>query len=180
MAKYENIQEKARKEIKEIIGSKKLTYELIKQLKYIPSIIKETMRMFPSACNLPPKQTTKDVIINGYSIPKGTNIWIAVYGIHHSSKIYENPEEFKPERWLDESKEKKIPINAWLPFGSGPRQCLGNTFTLTEQCVFFTELLMNFKISLVNHKNENIEFIQDANKFILNGPKKIPIHFKKI
>eukprot|EP01080_Neovahlkampfia_damariscottae_P004388 gene4388-7763_t len=130
LAKHQNIQQKARNEIRNILGDKPLSYELIKKLKYIPSIVKETLRMYPSAINLPPKQAQKDVEIHGYKIPKGTNIWIAVYGMHHSSKVYDDPEEFKPERWLE---DKKIPINSWIPFGFGPRQCLGNTFTLTEQ-----------------------------------------------
>jgi cytochrome P450 len=70
LAKYEEIQEKARKEINEIIGDNELTFELIKKLAFIPSIIKESLRLYPSAINIPPKQATKDIEVGGYTIPK--------------------------------------------------------------------------------------------------------------
>jgi cytochrome P450 len=64
-----------------------------------------------------------------------------------------------------------------LPFGNGPRKCLGINFSITEQTIFITELLMNYQVSFVD-KNQNIE--QDPNKFIANGAKKVPIRFKRI
>jgi cytochrome P450 len=74
LAKHEEIQEKARNEIKEIIGDNELTFELVKKLEFIPSIIKESLRLYPSAINIPPKQASKDVEIGGYTIPKVTHL----------------------------------------------------------------------------------------------------------
>ena len=86
LAKHQNVQEKARKEIQDTLGDKDCDFESSQKLNYLSSIIKETMRLFSPAPGVG-RHTTKDVILEGYKIPKGTPIFIDITAMHHVRKL---------------------------------------------------------------------------------------------
>lgn len=96
---------------------------------------------------------------------------ISVYSIHYSKDVYENPYEFRPERWA-----KKIDKGAfaWIPFGAGPRVCIGKNFSLLEQKVFLAILLQNFKFSLRDNKPIVMK------RVVLTRPEKMDLVFTKL
>jgi cytochrome P450 len=178
LAKFQDIQSKARNEIQLILKDENPTYKNVQHLDYLLCIIKEGMRLHNPVESVPERITTKDVILEGYHIPKGSNIGINITAIHQSKQVYGDPENFRPERWTPEEQEKrKIPSSAWIPFSGGSRVCIGNNFSIIEQKIFLSEILSNYTISLVN-KNDIIE--QDPQKNFLSGPKNIPIKFTSI
>jgi len=67
-----------------------------------------------------------------YIVKAGTLIWIPFYGLPHDPKYFPEPEKFRPERFLDENRENECNVNAYYPFGLGPRMCIGNRFALLE------------------------------------------------
>lgn len=78
-------------------------------------------------------------------LEKGDTIWIPVFGIHHDPEYYAEPEKFDPERFNDENKRNIKPYT-YLPFGVGPRNCIGSRFALLECKTLFYHLLLNFEI----------------------------------
>lgn len=71
------------------------------------------------------------------TIPKGTKVWVPVYGIQHDPNIYPKPEVFDPERFEDDAFASRHPMS-YLPFGDGPRNCIGTFFNLfIESCIIF-------------------------------------------
>lgn len=85
---------------------------------------------------------------NGRIVPKGANVFVPIYTISRSEKYFDEPEVFKPERFLDErSKEKQNPF-AYIPFSAGPRNCIGQKFAMYEIKSIVSKMLKNFEISL--------------------------------
>lgn len=85
-----------------------------------------------------------DIVIKGTLIPKGFSIWIPIYAIHHDPEIWEDPEEFRPERFSKENRAYIRPVS-WLPFGDGPRSCIGMRLALMEIKFALVRMLQEFK-----------------------------------
>jgi len=122
-----NVQLKLRQEIDELLNELdgNVTYEAINQLKYLDATVKEGLRIFSASilervCNktyeLPPALPGE----KPFTIHKGMTIWIPLHAIHHDEKYYNDPEEFCPERFLD-----NYDSSFYFPFGLGPRTCIG-------------------------------------------------------
>lgn len=91
------------------------------------------------------------------TIPKGTLTLIPIYAIHMDPAIYEDPSKFDPERFTDENKRNRHPM-AHLPFGDGPRNCIGIRFGLMQTKIAIIKLLMNFKFSPSSHTTIPMKF----------------------
>ncbi|KAG5669757.1 hypothetical protein PVAND_000051 [Polypedilum vanderplanki] len=144
-----NVQEKLRNEIKSVLEKheNKITYDAMMEMKYLQMVIDETLRMYPPVDNL--IRIAKD----DYQIPdtklkieKDTLLFIPVLAIQHDSNIYENPEKFDPERFNDEMKAERHPM-AFLPFGQGNRNCIGERFGYMQTKIGLIQLILNFKFS---------------------------------
>ncbi|RIB27210.1 cytochrome P450 [Gigaspora rosea] len=142
-----NVQENAREEVLRILGDNLIpSAEQHKSLKYLNMIICENLRLYPSVPTLVYRESTEDLKFKDFLIPAGTILEIYTYGMHHSSKLWDKPEEFLPERF---EKENVIGENyPWLAFGGGSRMCLGNNFSLIEQRMVLCLLLRKYEISL--------------------------------
>lgn len=105
-------------------------------MNYITQVMKEGLRLnAPIGAALIPRLAGEDTFLSGTLIPKGTPLIMNMFNIHRSKKYWEDPEQFKPERFEDDN------INTpWLPFGSGARQCIGMNFSLIEQRVILSIL----------------------------------------
>lgn len=142
----EDVQDQMRDEITTVLnGKENIEYDDLTNFKYLDKVISETLRMYP-----PLTRNTRlcqnDVIINGIQFKKGTMIAFNVYDIHHNPDIYENPEEFDPNRFSPENKKERHPL-AYMPWGSGPRICLGMRFAEFTMKIALIELLKNYKLS---------------------------------
>ncbi|XP_970556.2 cytochrome P450 6a2 isoform X1 [Tribolium castaneum] len=153
LAQHQDIQDKVREEIDAVLKKYggKITYEAIHDMKYMNQVIDETLRKYPAAsiitrtCVKDYKIPDQDIVIE-----KGTSVIIPVLGIHHDEKFYPNPEKFDPERFTEENKAARHHY-AHLPFGEGPRICIGMRFGLVQSKVGLTSLLKNY-IFKVNKK----------------------------
>lgn len=110
-------------------------------------IFVESLRKHPPASNLA-RVATKDYKVpnSHFTIPKGMLVLVPVYGIHHDPDIYENPEEFDPNRFSPEQIQQR-PSGSFLPFGDGPRNCIGLRFGMLEARIALVKLLQNFKFT---------------------------------
>lgn len=144
---------KIRTEYQSVVGDRKIEFTDFPQLKYTTQVIQETMRIYPPAWITDRLANTPDNI-KGYQIPKDRMFAIYIYGLHHSEKYWDEPEKFKPERFEKENMKGK-PSFAYMPFGGGPRLCIGNNFAMMEMQMVILELLKRYDFHLI--PNQEIE-----------------------
>uniref|UniRef100_A0AAR2IIU9 unspecific monooxygenase n=1 Tax=Pygocentrus nattereri TaxID=42514 RepID=A0AAR2IIU9_PYGNA len=119
-----------------------VTYDVLMKLGYIDMVISESMRLLPTAPRLE-RVCKKTIELNGITIPKGTLVAIPTYVLYRDPQLWESPEEFRPERF---SSENDINQYTFMPFGLGPRNCVGMRFALMIMKVVVVKLLQNFSI----------------------------------
>jgi cytochrome P450 len=153
LLKHPNILEKAKNELDQVIGNKRWVQESdFAQLPYIDSIIKETFRLHPLATLLAPHFATQDCKVNGYDILKGTMIFINTWSIGRDPQFWDEPEEFKPERFSGKNANADIKGHSFelLPFGAGRRRCPGYRLGLNVVRSTLANLLHGFVWKLPN------------------------------
>lgn len=133
---------KAQAEIDEKIGSVFPTYESVHHLHYLEMCLSEAIRMVPPGIFID-RQCVQDVEIHGVLIPKGLIVLIPVYAIHNDPDLWEDPDKFDPERFNQENKESRHPF-AYLPFGQGPRNCVGMRLAMLELKMAIAAILQKF------------------------------------
>jgi cytochrome P450 len=106
------------------------SYEDLKALPYTLAVFKEAMRLYPPAYVLG-RRPVEDVVIGEHLVKKNSIVLVNVLGIHRRPDVWSEPDRFEPERFLDD-REKQLPRCAYMPFGAGPRICIGNHFALME------------------------------------------------
>lgn len=106
---------------------------------------------------------SRDYKINNteLTIPKDSQVMIPIYSIHHDPEIYADPEKFDPERFSDEKKKERHPMS-FLPFGEGPRNCIGMRFGLMQTKIGLIQLLTNFKFSPGEKTTIPMEFLASS------------------
>ncbi|GJR28068.1 cytochrome P450 93A3-like protein [Tanacetum coccineum] len=120
-----NIMKRVTKEIHQVVGENRLVQESdILNLPYLQAIVKETLRLHP-AVPIIPRISSQDCTVGGYHIPANTNTFINVWAINRDHNHWENPDEFRPERFEENMMEVRGQHFQLLPFGSGRRMCPG-------------------------------------------------------
>ncbi|NXB95233.1 CP3AL protein, partial [Vidua chalybeata] len=143
LAMHPDVQEKVLQEIDAVLPNKApLTYEAIMKLEYLDMTVNETLRIYPLGGRIE-RTCKKDVEINGVNIPKGVVVTIPPYVLHRDPEYWPNPDEFRPERFSKENRESIDPYT-YLPFGAGPRNCIGMRFALLILKVAIVSLLQHF------------------------------------
>lgn len=135
-----------RKEVDEIVGKRDIEFEDFEKLVYTRMVLNETMRMYPPVWLLP-RTAEKDFYLDDYFVFKGSSIFITPYLLHRNPKYFENPDKFDPERFNAERK-KSIKKFSFIPFGAGPRVCIGEGFALLHGAVILSLISRNFKMTL--------------------------------
>lgn len=126
---HPEVLEKAKAEIDDHVGKDRLVDEAdLPKLKYLQSIISETLRLYPAAPMLVPHESSDDCTVAGFHIPRGTMLLVNAWAIHRDPLLWEDPESFKPKRF------EGVQAESWklLPFGMGRRACPGSGLA---QCV---------------------------------------------
>lgn len=183
LAKNPEKQAKLREEILQILPEKdsEFTEAAMKNVPYLRACIKESLRIYPLAAGNA-RVLKSDIVLNGYQIPKETPVLMLSEGLQTDDQYYPRSKEFLPERWLRQSKEEasdsKCPNSlkastpfAYLPFGFGPRMCIGRRIVEMELELGIARLLRNFHVEY-NHPME-----KPFRSTILNVPN-IPLTFK--
>ncbi|XP_053982863.1 probable cytochrome P450 6a14 [Hylaeus volcanicus] len=150
LALNQDIQEKLRQEINEYHtkynGDWK--YETLKEMVYLDKIFHETLRKYPVFAFLI-REATGDYTFRGtkVSITKGTKVWIPIYAFHWDPSIYPEPEKFIPERFDEDVKRTRHAMH-YLPFGDGPRNCIGARFAIFQSKVGIISIIRNYKVDV--------------------------------
>ncbi|XP_043944864.1 cytochrome P450 3A19-like [Protopterus annectens] len=142
---HPDVQQKLQQEIDETFPNKaSVTYDALIQMEYLDMVINESMRIYPNVGHIE-IICKKAVKINGVIIPKGTVIILSLYALHWHPDHFPDPEEFRPERFSKENIKTMDPY-AFMPFGTGPRNCIGMRFALLSMKLALSSLLQNFSL----------------------------------
>jgi cytochrome P450 len=118
------------KEVDEVLGGRTPTLDDLPKLPYTLAVFKEAMRLYPPAYVIG-RLAQRDLVLGDIPVKKNDIVFVNVIGMHRRADIFSDPESFDPDRFLGE-REKAIPRHAYLPFGAGPRVCIGNHFAMME------------------------------------------------
>lgn len=130
------------KEIEEQIGKSEPTYENIQSLQNLDMFISETMRLYPPVTRAN-RQIQEDTIIGKYTFPKNVSVTVPIFTLHRLQEFWPDPEQFRPERFSSTNKANILPYT-YMPFGVGPRNCLGMRFANMELKMTIVKMLQNF------------------------------------
>ncbi|XP_063930045.1 probable cytochrome P450 6a13 [Zophobas morio] len=180
LANHQDIQEKLRAEINSVLDNhdKQIIYDSIQDMKYLSQVIDETLRKHPPAAFLN-RTCVKDYKVPGEDlvIEKGKGIMIPVLGIHYDEEYYPNASQFDPERFNDENKNSRHNF-AYLPFGEGPRNCIGMRFGLLQSKLGLVCLIQNYKFTINKKTQEPLRYKQ--NSIVLAAEGEIWLNAQKI
>ncbi|GJQ68333.1 Cyp6a9 [Trypoxylus dichotomus] len=180
LAFNQEIQEKLRKEVKEAYKkcNGELTYDAVMEMKYMDKVVNETLRKYPPVpilnrvCSLDYKIPDTNV-----TITKGTKVFISALGIHRDEEYYPHPNKFDPERFNEENKTSR-PSFAFIPFGEGPRICIGLRFGLMQTKTGLSMILNNYKITPGENEEYDMQF--DSKSFILTKQGAVMLKAEKL
>ncbi|RUS15510.1 cytochrome P450 [Endogone sp. FLAS-F59071] len=121
------------------------SHTTLKELPYLNAVLNETLRMHMQSGQGIPRITQEDVVLGGFAVPKGTEIVASISQMARDPAIWPNPETFRPERFLEEN----VPMDAFMPFGAGSRNCIGKNFAYMSMRLTLGILLYHFDLELV-------------------------------
>ncbi|HMD08307.1 MAG TPA: cytochrome P450 [Candidatus Acidoferrum sp.] len=147
LAQNPAVEAKLHNELRTVLAGRAPTLDDLPKLVYTNHIITESMRLYPPAWGTA-RTAIEEHEIAGYAVPKGSGVSFAQWTVHRDARWYDAPDEFRPERWEGDLL-KRNPKFAYFPFGGGPRQCIGNTFTLMETALTLATIAQQYRFRLV-------------------------------
>ncbi|XP_044109962.1 cytochrome P450 4F2 isoform X3 [Neovison vison] len=148
LAKHPEYQERCRQEVQELLRDREpqeIEWDDMTQLPFLTMCIKESLRLHPSVTVIS-RCCSQDIVLpDGRVIPKGVTCLISIFGTHHNPSVWPDPEVYNPFRFDPENIKERSPL-AFIPFSAGPRNCIGQTFAMTEMKVVLALTLLRFRV----------------------------------
>ncbi|MBF5043377.1 MULTISPECIES: cytochrome P450 [Myxococcaceae] len=146
---HPRVAERLRDELARELQGRSPTFADLPRLAHTRHVVDEVLRLYPPAYIFFRRVEADDVVC-GARVRKGGTVVVAPMALHRHPAYWEDPDAFRPERWADEAAVQRRPRFAYLPFSAGPRQCIGNTFALTEAVLLLATLAPRFRPRLVD------------------------------
>ncbi|PIC41498.1 hypothetical protein B9Z55_008895 [Caenorhabditis nigoni] len=177
LAKYSEIQKKLWEEIKMVKNEGKLDYDSIHSMKYLDAVYKETLRYYPPVIHFISRTCLSDITIRGQFYPKGCSVTVQGNTIHRSESNWDHPDIFDPDRFLAENSEttEKSGNLKWIPFGVGPRYCVGMRFAEMEFKMTIAKLIDKFELGIPMGERD---LIPDCNGVIMRPKDAVKLNLK--
>lgn len=147
LAQHPEVEAKLHAELDAILGGRSPRMEDLANLKYTEMVIKESMRLYPAAWSIS-REAIDDVPLRQGTVPRGATAGVMIYFTHRDPRWWSNPERFEPERFGDEQ-VAATPRYAYLPFGGGPRVCIGNGFAMLEARLLLATIASRYRLEQV-------------------------------
>lgn len=148
LCRHPDIYQRVQYEVDTVLKGRTPVYADLPKLPYCLQVFKETLRLYPPAYVVS-RQALKDVTIDGYLVRKTQAVAIVPYALHRRPDYFPDPETFDPDRFTPEH-EKLLPRYAYVPFGAGPRICIGNYFATMEGHLLLATLAQRVTFELVS------------------------------
>ncbi|MED6206376.1 hypothetical protein PIB30_026081 [Stylosanthes scabra] len=188
LAKNPKYMKKAQEEVRRIVDGKfKIEENHLNQMNYMKCVIKETLRLHPPVPLLMRIKTSTNMKINGYNIPNKTTMYVNSYAIHRDPKLWDNAEEFIPERFEDNNNNQQVDYKAidfqLIPFGFGRRGCPGISFGIASVEYLMANLLYWFDWKVPNNNSNGNDDDDDVEMDMsemsgMTVTKKEPLYLK--
>lgn len=144
IARHPEVAERIHVEVDAVLQGHTPTPATLQQLPWLQASLKEALRLYPPAAILFTRRALQDITVGPWTVPKGQLIAFTPYAIQRDARWFKSPDEFKPERFLPGARE--VPRGAWMPFGTGPRVCIGQHFAMLEMGLIATMLMQRFQL----------------------------------
>ena len=138
--------EKVRQEFDAVLGDSPLTYVEVPRFEFTSQVIYEALRLYPPFWMVD-RTTVADDRVGDLAIPRGSTVIVFVYGAHHAPRYWHDPEGFDPDRF-SKANEKLQPPFTYLPFGAGPRGCIGGNYAMLQILMILNSLLRQYDLQL--------------------------------
>ena len=146
LARHPEIEKKLQAELRAVLGDRLPTAADVRALPYTECVLKEAMRLYPPAWTTG-REVLEPIEVRGVSMPKGAQIFLSQWVVHHDARWFPDPERFDPERFTPE-RAKALPRYAYFPFGGGPRICIGNHFAMMEATLMLALIVGRWQLAL--------------------------------
>ena len=133
-------------ELGDVLGDRPAAPDDVSALAYTQAVVNETLRLYPPAY-VTGREAIRPTTVGGIPIPKRHIILISMYATHRDPRFFPEPDEFRPERWLD-GLEKRLPRGAFIPFGMGSRKCVGSSFAMMEATLLLATIARRWGFQL--------------------------------
>lgn len=158
---HPHVDAQVRRHIDSVIGDRPLRHEDLASLPYLTAVVKETMRLYPPAWIIGRRALEPDRI-GDTEIPTQSVVAISPYTLHRHPRYWNEPEAFEPRRFISDEIERRREPFSYIPFGAGPRTCIGSNLALVEAPLLIGRLLQRYALTL-----ENTEPVQPRGIFVL-------------
>ncbi len=138
--------ERVRQEFDSVLGEKPLSYSDVAKFEFTTQVIQEGLRLYPPFWMVD-RMAVVDDSVGDLAIPRGSTVVVFVYGAHHAPQYWENPESFDPERFSKANEKLHSPCT-YLPFGAGPRGCIGGNYAMLQVLMILSVLLRKYDLQL--------------------------------
>jgi cytochrome P450 len=133
-------------ELDAVLGDRAPTLADLERLPYTEHVLEEAMRLYPPIYVIA-RRASEDTQVGGYPVPRGAEVIVWVYMVHRDPRFFPEPEVFRPERFTKEAVLARTPLS-YLPFGGGPRACIGKTFAMMEARLILATLAQRHRVAL--------------------------------
>ena len=155
LSQHPEVEQRVKEEVETVLNGRMPTPDDLRSLRYTLQVIQESMRLYPPAWGIT-RQALGDDMIGEHYIRKGDDFVIAPFALHRHPDHWEAPNTFDPERFTDENMKQRHKY-AYIPFGGGPRLCIGNNFALMEMQVAISMIMQRFSVKLKKDHTVELE-----------------------
>jgi cytochrome P450 len=134
-------------EVDRVVGGGRLTFTHVDRLTWTRRVLEESLRLYPPAWGFS-RLALADDVLGGYHVAKGSIVFVIPFVVHRRPKLWTDPERFDPNRFAPE-RESMRPRFAYIPFGGGPRGCIGNQFAMLEAVLIVASIAQRYRIELI-------------------------------
>jgi cytochrome P450 len=145
LAHHPQVEARLCEELQNVLGGRAPTPEDLARMPYLDAVVHEVLRLYPAAYVLQ-RTSVEPFDLAGYHFPVNTTVIMSQWIVHRDPRLFDAPEEFRPERWLD-GLESRLHPYAYFPFGGGPRRCIGQIFALMEAALVAATLAQKFRFT---------------------------------
>ncbi|MET8996128.1 cytochrome P450 [Amycolatopsis sp. Hca4] len=154
-----DVEAKVHAELDEVLGEHPVTVEDLPRLTYVRQVVDEVLRQYPLWMLM--RRTLTEVDLGGVRLPEGAEVIVSPHTLHHDPASFRDPDRFDPDRWAPE-RAAEIPKGAFVPFGAGTRQCIGNRFAQNEIVITLATVAARWRLLPVAGKPVRVKFTSAA------------------
>lgn len=147
LSRHPEVERRLAQEAQDVIGARAPAFDELSSLEYAGRVVNEAMRLYPPAWVFE-RQALADDLLDGFRVPAGTVVAVAPWTLHRDPLHWDNPEGFDPDRFAPERAGARDKY-AYMPFGGGPRVCIGNHFALLETKIVLATVAARYRLDLV-------------------------------